>query len=201
MRSALPCPYVGPRPFEIGETCYGRSWETLELRDLLIARRIVLLHSPSGAGKTSLIQAGLIPELKKERFHVLPVVRVGNEPREVLERGDGGNRYVLSVVNALDAALPETQRTELVGSSLAGYLERFRRIVSAAGEEPTPEVLILDQFEEILTLDPTDVPLKEAFFNQLGEVLRDHRRWALFAMREDYVGDSRAVPPCPAESA
>ena len=44
--------------------------------NLIIAERIVLLHSPSGAGKTSLIQAALIPRLLKNRFQVLPVVRV-----------------------------------------------------------------------------------------------------------------------------
>ena len=55
MRQTQETPYVGPRPFETGETLYGRDWEVEELRDRLIAKRIVLLHSPSGAGKTSLI--------------------------------------------------------------------------------------------------------------------------------------------------
>ena len=59
-------PYVGPRPFQTGETLYGRDREILELLDLLIAERIVLLYSPSGAGKTSLIQAGLLPKLEEE---------------------------------------------------------------------------------------------------------------------------------------
>ena len=49
------------------------------LRDLLIAERIVLLYSPSGAGKTSLLEAGLRPELERRDFHVLPTVRVGHE--------------------------------------------------------------------------------------------------------------------------
>ena len=34
----------------------------------------------SGAGKTSLIQAALIPELEAEHFAVLPVLRVGVKP-------------------------------------------------------------------------------------------------------------------------
>ena len=32
-------PYVGPRPFETGETLYGRDWEVEELRDLLRDRK------------------------------------------------------------------------------------------------------------------------------------------------------------------
>jgi hypothetical protein len=48
-------PYVGPRAFQPGETLYGRDREVLELLDLVLAERIVL-HSPSGAGKTSLIR-------------------------------------------------------------------------------------------------------------------------------------------------
>ncbi len=51
--------------------------ETAELLDLLIAERIVLLSSPSGAGKTSLVQAALIPVLEDEGFRVLPVMRPG----------------------------------------------------------------------------------------------------------------------------
>ena len=56
-------PYVGPRSFETGDALYGRDREVGQLASLLIAERIVLLHSPSGAGKTSLIQAGLLPRL------------------------------------------------------------------------------------------------------------------------------------------
>ena len=35
------------------------------------------MYSPSGAGKTSLIQASVIPAMKDEDFHVLPLVRPG----------------------------------------------------------------------------------------------------------------------------
>ncbi|MFI5456004.1 MAG: hypothetical protein ACHRXM_11195 [Isosphaerales bacterium] len=47
---------------------FGREPELLELVDTTIADRIVLLHSPSGAGKTSLLQAGLIPRLRAKGF-------------------------------------------------------------------------------------------------------------------------------------
>src|SRR3990172_1222192 len=77
-----PNPYVGPRAFETGEQLHGREREARELLLFLISQRIVLLHSPSGAGKTSLIQAGLIPRLRDEGFYVLPVARVNLEPPE-----------------------------------------------------------------------------------------------------------------------
>ena len=49
-------------------------------------------------------------------------------------------------------------------------------------------MLIFDQFEEVVTLDPLDMPAKEKFFEGVGRALADRRRWALFVMREDYVG-------------
>ena len=39
----------------------------------------------------------------------------------------------------------------------------------------------------MLTLDPTNLDAKFAFFEQIGEALRDRSRWALFSMREDYL--------------
>jgi hypothetical protein len=49
-------------------------------------------------------------------------------------------------------------------------------------------LLIFDQFEEILRLDPNDVDHKRfEFFTQVGELLRDSRVWALFVLREDFV--------------
>ena len=61
-------PYIGPRAFQLGERIHGREHEANQLMNLIIAERIVLLHSPSGAGKSSLVQAGLFPRLKEEGF-------------------------------------------------------------------------------------------------------------------------------------
>jgi WD40 repeat protein len=202
-------PFLGPRSFQRGETLYGRDREARDLLSLLIAERIVLLHSPSGAGKTSLVQAALVPLLEEREFSVLPVIRVNTEPPNVRSRqalvgsqpatnnGHGAsdaerqrihdarplNRYTLSVLLSLEEQLPPEQQTglaELAGTPLADYLAR--RIPADADG-----VLIFDQFEEVLTLDPTDIAAKQAFFEQLSLALRDRRYWALFCMREDYV--------------
>jgi WD40 repeat protein len=60
-------PYVGPRSIADAEhpdeKIWGRERETAELANLLIADRIVLVYSPSGAGKTSLLQNPAQPRL------------------------------------------------------------------------------------------------------------------------------------------
>ena len=104
-------PYVGPRPFTRDETLYGRDRELRKLLGLLIAERIVLLHSPSGAGKTSLVQAALVPELEREGFRVLPVMRVHEPLPTVGGNGHAANRYVLSALRSLEDALPKEQQT------------------------------------------------------------------------------------------
>lgn len=47
-------------------------------------------------------------------------------------------------------------------------------------------VFIFDQFEEVLTADPTDRAAKHAFFQQVGAALRHPDRYALFSMREEF---------------
>jgi hypothetical protein len=208
-------PYVGPRAFVRGEHLYGRDREVRRLVNLLIAERIVLLYSPSGAGKTSLIHAALIPELEDELFQVLPVVRVnlvaqaatGKTPA----RAATTNRYLASVMLALEEMLPEENQmssAELAGMHLKQQMDRLHTYgQTTTGQssrvddddeedeyeedddwlEPSGRVLIFDQFEEILTLDPTDHEGRMTFFAQVGEVLQDRHCWALFAIREDFL--------------
>jgi WD40 repeat protein len=200
-------PYLGPRSFQTGERLYGRDREARELLSLLIAERLVLLYSPSGAGKSSLLNASVIPTLEAKEFIVLPVVRVNTEPasrmqpvgptqpptveRSGLRLARGPelasptqtDRYTRSAILSLEEALPaEEQLTEeaLSKLSLAAYLAQ---IVPADSDA----VLLFDQFEEVLTVDPTDMAAKHAFFAGLGEALRDRRFWAVIAMREDYI--------------
>lgn len=177
-------PYVGPRALRKGELLFGRDREVRELVAMLISDRIVLLYSPSGAGKTSLIQARLVQALEEEELRVLPLLRVSAEPLpEDREAARPANRYVLGTLLSLD---PERRVpiAELAGLSLDAFLRRL----DTEADDDRPQVLIFDQFEEILTLDPADQEAREAFFTQVGEALRDRQRWALFSMREDYVG-------------
>ncbi|MBL8055361.1 MAG: hypothetical protein JNK29_01620 [Anaerolineales bacterium] len=187
-------PYVGPRPFETGERLYGRDREVLDLSELLLYKRFVLLHSPSGAGKSSLIQAGLIPLLKRKRLRVTqPPIRVNKEPPpDFVQAGHAYNRYLLSTCISLEEAFPEGQRTplaQLAGLGLAEYLSLRQTKLSSSGAEKaeSQEVLLFDQFEEIISLNPHDREAKQRFFAELGAVLGEYRHLALFAMREDFV--------------
>ncbi|PKN95507.1 MAG: hypothetical protein CVU44_02130 [Chloroflexi bacterium HGW-Chloroflexi-6] len=187
-------PYVGPRSFSKTETLYGRDRELRVLTDRLIAERIVLLHAPSGAGKTSLVQAGLIPELALEGFFVHPTIRVNAEfpadlvkPSDSLSDAKRFNRFTFSTLLSLEERYPPEQRTKLsrlARLSLADYLA----LRSIEDQREGPEFLIFDQFEEILSIDPNDRVSKNSFFTQLRTILRNRNRWALFVMRTDYVG-------------
>lgn len=224
-------PYVGPRAFRTGERLFGRDREASELANLLIAERVVLLHSPSGAGKTSLIQAGVTPLLEDAGFRLTPPLRVKTPPPEGRQVR---NQYVYSV--GLDLLQDGVDPHELEQLTLAEVLNRdpeirralerrANRVTEAPGSETTPPdgrkprpripVLVFDQLEEILTIDPADWENQMTFFRELGDVLRgpvpaldpadrgdemaspngleeDVPRgafvWVLLSMREDYMG-------------
>ena len=163
-------PYVGPRAFVENELLYGRDREVADLRDMLLAERIVLLYSPSGAGKSSLLQARLIPVMRERGFTVRKVIRVNAAPPP----DSAGNRYVISMMASLQL---EGRPTELEKLTLNQYLDA----------EPNGELLIFDQFEEVLTTDAVNIAAKRDFFEQVGHALRARGRWALFAMREDFL--------------
>jgi WD40 repeat protein len=181
-----PVPYVGPRAFRRGEPFYGREREIEELAHLLIAERIILLYSPSGAGKTSLIHAGLIPRLERKKFLVLPSMRVTYEPPPGVTLPAESNRYILSLLLSLDQQLPSEQQRpieDLATLSLLDYLEQ----IDHTNRKHPDLVLIFDQFEEILAVDPAHLDDQRAFFAQAGQVLEHPQYWALFAMREEYL--------------
>ena len=142
-------PFVGPVPFLDDRKLHGRDVECSTLYDLVVAKRVVLLFSPSGAGKTSLIQAALLPRLRA-KLDTLPVARVNRAPGA----GEGSaNRYVLSVLHSLETRFDEADRiaaSELIHLTLRSYLERR---VSRTGPRPRYPLVVLDQFEELFTAD------------------------------------------------
>ena len=182
IESPLADPYIGPRPFGPHDRLYGRERETERLRDLLIAERIVLLYSPSGAGKTSLINASLIPAMQAETFDILPPLRVSRGlPPGIGALDPPPNRYVLGLL--LSLAEDDTDVDTLARTTLSQYLLIREQRMKVARNT----VLIFDQFEEVLTLDAFDVAAKRELFQQIGAALRNPSYWALFSMREEYA--------------
>ena len=179
-------PYVGPRHFEEedGRFFYGRNQEVEDLRAFVIAEPVVLIHSPSGAGKSSLIQARLVPGLREVGFEVLPVARLAGELPAQVE--DVHNIFVFhllwSLVNEAETGsmLPKMR--------LLDYLQTLPEPTTSNGQPGAARILIIDQFEEIFTTYPERWQEREQFFGQLGQALKHSSAlWVLFSVREEYV--------------
>jgi hypothetical protein len=185
-------PYRGPREFSRKDQLPNRQREAQELTDRVVAERVVLLHSPSGAGKTSLIEAAVVRELTDEGFRPTPRLRV-NEP---VDEGTVHNRYIHSLVTYL---LADRKGQEPRGDlKLNEALKRWRADLPQRDDART--VLVIDQLEEVLILNPVDWGAKEGFFRELGMLLKTEPVWALLSMREDYMGGLdrylRFLPEC-----
>ena len=135
-------PYVGTRPFKTdeGELFFGRERESLDLLSLVISERLVLFYAQSGAGKSSLINAKLIPGLlAEEEYQVLPVGRVGGGEPFAGEVFD--NIYIYNLINGL---LQQNVRQDVL-SKLT--LTRFLNGLGTGKESGLKRILIIDQFE------------------------------------------------------
>lgn len=209
-------PFPGGRPFKEGEAdrFEGRTIEIAELVSIVQAHQVVLLHAPSGAGKSSLIQAGLIPalrlpaddadtvgehggdaggedpdrdvEIPAGRFDVLGVTTV--HPGSLREGGHWPAKEDVPNVYTAAAVQFLTGRRERQ-PTLRGHLENRPSIVDEFGD-PVPRLLVIDQFEEILEpFGRTDwLDCRDHFFDELaGVVGGDPPLHVLLAIREDHL--------------
>src|SRR4051812_29919923 len=176
-------PYVGPRPFEPAdrERFYGRGEEARELASLVVAHRVVLLYAASGAGKTSLLNAGAIPLLEAEDgFEVLPTVRL----RGLADAAAPGNPFIANLLSNLQR---ETGDDGPEPATLPGFLAG-RPHPEASDALPAPRALVIDQFEELFTLYPERWAQRGEVFDQLGEALdQDPLLRVVLAIREDFI--------------
>ncbi len=183
-----PNPYVGPYAFraEDADLFFGRDREVESLASLVIAESIVLFFAQSGTGKTSLLQARLLPDLDKAGFDVLPVARVGAEPPAGMSPA---NVYVFS---ALCSLAPDTDAARLQSLTLGTYLWTLPE----RDDRTTRRVLVFDQFEEILPPRRQHWEEREDFFLQLRQALQDEPSLSvLLVMREDNLAELETYAP------
>lgn len=192
-------PYPGPRPFEEDEqdVFFGRDAETRELVSLVVAHPAVLLYAASGAGKTSLLNAGVIPMLQAHGFEVLPLLRIGTSVQNAPVSGEQ-NVYTAAILSNLEEALEQDLPSR---TSLADAL-----VPPENKQSSLVRVLILDQFEELFTTYPESWQQREDVFREIAKMLRPdecrprrdkrqlrpderQRLRIIVAIREDYLAD------------
>ena len=116
-------------------------------------------------------------------------VSSGQRP-EALAAAD--NPYVFNLLANLS---PEAPAEDLQHLTLAEYLETHHQIPDAEEESflDPARILIIDQFEEIVTTNEMYWKKRREFFRQLNTAMnRDKLLWVLLVMREDYVTELEA---------
>ena len=220
--------YPGSRPFH--DTPWdrklfrGRDEEAHELFHLTMAEKLVLVFANSGLGKSSLINAGLL-ELLREKDFFPAVVRI-NDPeagpvrtlyRDVEEairrRGielltTPGGRLETEYGLSCQGPLPEPGMlsTHCFRHRVPLWLF-FQEAEFWRGDLLCDPVLIIDQFEELFTLQGPR--MREAFIEELANLARDRaprsRNGAgelrgphlkiLLSLREDWLGSLEELVP------
>ena len=118
---------------------------------MVIVDPVVLLFARSGAGKSSLVNAGLLPLLRAEGFDALPPTRVYGLTHQALGLPTDANLYLGNLVAGLAAG--DESPSEGAGADVVSFLAA-RRAAQSGGAATTPRIIIIDQFEELLLPSP-----------------------------------------------
>ena len=184
-------PFVGPRPFEKEDSdrFYGRTRETEELLSLIIAHRAVLVYAQSGAGKSSLLRAGVIKRLEEQQYQVLRSARVhGLLPNEVPPESVQ-NIFVYHALQYWAPSLPDGQSIkDHAKTTLSEFLKPLAAAPAAGEESSPPLIIVFDQFEEFFTTNQHRWQERRPFFEQLAQAMQDLPTMkVIFVMREEYI--------------
>ncbi len=166
------CPYKGFDSYATADAhlFFGREPDVRHIAGHVLGGSLTVLHGPSGVGKTSLLEAGLLPRLRQG-----PVPSIAISFRTWQSAG-----FLSALRRELIQALsfqhvdPRLSLDQMIGH---GYPDD--------PEESRPVVLILDQFEEYFVYDHGDEGRE--FERQLARLVnrRDLDVHVLVIVRED----------------
>lgn len=186
--NALPdkkVPFVGYHPLQDHDQglFFGRDREISKARQLIQTHPLLLLSGHAGVGKTSFLNAGLIPVLKKAGFEVFKPVFV-EQKTDRLRFDDILNIYISNVLSQWSDQKSTTQehRTQ---KTLAGFLDRRK---SASGSTKPPRLIIFENLETLFTCSPERRKEREDFFYQVRDaVAADPLLRVIFVIRKAWV--------------
>jgi hypothetical protein len=159
---------------------YGRKLESEELLNKINKYNIVGLFGESGTGKTSLVNAGIIPKFKKVGFITVsircldePIKRVREELLKTLKEIKASNQYI----------------EELASTDTFPHL--LIKLKSVIESENLNLLVIIDQFEEIFTRarEEEREQLAKGIIETLAAPPKKGKIGFLLSLREDYIGE------------
>ena len=164
-------PYPGLSSFTEKDAAhfFGREEQVKALWQRLQDRKLLAVIGPSGTGKTSFVRAGVIPAAP-EGWRCLWVTP--------------GNRPFAAVARALVPELsndPETLQ-RLVGAETG---EELTEALGVWRRRHGEALVVVDQFEELFTLNPGEV--QERFAAFLGQLASDADVRVLISLRDDFL--------------
>jgi WD40 repeat protein len=160
-----------------------------------MAHPVTLLYSMSGAGKSSLINARLVPELEAEGCRVLPSARVRGSSWKL----DPAQIHNIYVFNAMMSWQGHHDSETTAGLRARTFTDELAPDGKTAEEADALLIVVFDQFEEMFTTYSSRWRDRRGFFEQVSDALESIPNLRiLLAMREDYVAGldpyARLVP-------
>lgn len=191
-------PFPGLRPFEAGEShlFFGRNGQCVAIIDKLEQTRFVGVVGTSGSGKSSLVRAGLLPQLEGGLM-----ASAGSCWRfAVMKPGDAPLRNLAQKLAAPDvlgenAPDPAARAAQIEAVLRRGSLGLVQAVEQARLDPDDNLLVVVDQFEELFRMarlrSPTAADEAAAFVAMLLQAARQttHPIYIVLTMRSDFLGD------------
>ena len=183
-------PYKGLSPFSEDDTdnFFGRADLVEELKKLTEYRRFVLVTGPSGVGKSSLIYAGLIPQLRKDERQLIAHFQPKSNPLDNLAYEllsmIGSDQQSRELHNQIDHF-----KQELLQSNFT-LLARYVKQILGKHSDERKLILFIDQFEELFASAEQEI---RAFIEAVKVLSGQHQEincsdvTVLLAIRTDFT--------------
>lgn len=191
--------YPGVTPFETAQAdqYFGRTRDMQDLYDLIVLEKLVVLFGKSGYGKSSLLNAGIIPKLTNPKAgparQFTPVV-----VKFASYTADTHSTPLDKIMDRLQFAFAgEKQSGKKEASATKGLSlwEAFKKWQKS--DQKRRYVLIFDQFEEFFTYPQEQQvqfreQLAELLYTEIPQSIRD--RWdSLSEAEKEYYSDDLNV--------
>jgi hypothetical protein len=187
------CPYPGLETFRTSEAKYfaGREDDVAELEAKLRVHNICGVIAASGAGKSSLVHAGLIPAFANRETEAWDVFafKPGQEPLYGLARSMSG---VLAEAETRKGQFDEIDATVTDLRETPGRLRRYideiiSRRANAADGKHHHVLIFVDQWEELYTRENDED--RDILVRELMDVAERGLAKVLLTMRIDFMDD------------